>query len=76
MMLSIMTLSIMTLSITMLNIMTLSITTLIIMALDAEYCYADCYLCSMAFVLSVTSKLYMHDVVAPYKVMIIDKILV
>ncbi len=46
------------------------------MALDAECCYADCYLCWMAFVLSVTSKLYMHDVGAPYKVMIIDKILV
>ncbi len=33
------------------------------MALDAEYCCADCHSCSVAFMLSVTSKLTMLSVV-------------
>ncbi len=37
--------------------------TLIIMALDAEYCYADCHLCCVAFMLHVASKLCMLSVV-------------
>ncbi len=33
------------------------------MALDAEWCYADCHLCWVAFMLSVTSSLYMLSAV-------------
>ncbi len=33
------------------------------MALDAEYCYADCHLCCVAFMMSVKSELYMLSVV-------------
>jgi hypothetical protein len=52
------TLSIMTFSIKILNITVFSI-----MALNAECCFADCHFCWMAFLLSVTSKLYMLSVV-------------
>jgi hypothetical protein len=37
--------------------------TLFMMALDAECCDADCPLCYVAFVLSVTSKLFMMSLV-------------
>jgi hypothetical protein len=37
--------------------------TFIIMAVDAECCYADCYLCCVAFMLSVESKLYTLSVI-------------
>jgi hypothetical protein len=33
------------------------------MALDAEWRYADCHLCGVAFMLSVASKFYMLSVV-------------
>ncbi len=41
--------------------MTLSIMTLIIMAFDAECCYTDSHLCSVAFMLSVASKITSYD---------------
>ncbi len=72
--LSIMTLSIVTLSIVTLSIMTLSIMTLSIVTLStmAEHCYAECRLCWLSLMLSVTYKplmLYvvMLSVVVPFQ---------
>ncbi len=40
------------------------------MALVAEFCYADCHLCFVAFMLSVSSELYMLSVVMVNVVML------
>jgi hypothetical protein len=44
--------------------------TLSIMEFGTEYCYAECHLCCMSFMLSVTNKPFMLNVVMPSVIML------
>ncbi len=63
MIISIMIISIMTISIMTITIMTITLMTISVMALDPEGCYAECHLCWVSFILSVTNKPSMLSVI-------------